>query len=126
MNAVDSEFRRNLSNEHRRKIQIEKTELARKTGPLNRFSTGNFQTLNVPDIREKLLHYYDQHYSANLMSLCLVGNHSIETLEELAIEHFSEIENKNLKLKDFTKGEPLYDENTLGHLIKIVPIKDLR
>ena len=50
MNAVDSEFRRNLSSEARRKIQIEKTELSRKSGPLNRFSTGNKQSLNVPDI----------------------------------------------------------------------------
>jgi len=102
MNAVDSEFRRNLSNEGRRKFQIEKTELARKDGPLNRFSTGNLQSLNIPDIRERLLTYYDEHYSANLMSLCLVGNHPIDTLEELAIEHFSEIENKNMALKDFT------------------------
>ena len=75
MNAVDSEFRRNLSNEGRRMLQIQKTELARKTGPLNRFSTGNLDSLNVPDIREKLLRYHADHYSANLMSLCLVGNH---------------------------------------------------
>ena len=126
MNAVDSEFRRNLSNEARRKIQIEKTELSRKTGPLNRFSTGNLQSLNVPDIRQQLLKYYDEHYSANLMSLCLVGNHSIDQLEELAVEHFTGIQNKNLTLKDFTKGEPLFDEKTLGHLVKIVPIKDVR
>ena len=71
--------------------------------------------------------YYGEHYSANLMALCLVGNHPIDTLEEMAVEHFSEIENKNLQLKDFiAAGEPLYDSNTLGHLVKIVPIKDMR
>ena len=126
MNAVDSEFRRNLSSEARRKIQIEKTELSRKSGPLNRFSTGNKQSLNVPDIRQQLLKYYDQHYSANLMSLCLVGNHPINMLEELAVEHFSAIQNKNLTLKDFTNEKSLFDETTLGHLVKIVPIKDMR
>lgn len=41
MNAVDSEFRRNLSNEARRQYQIEKTELACKNGPLNTFQTGS-------------------------------------------------------------------------------------
>ena len=60
------------------------------------------------------------------MSLCLVGNHSIDLLEELAVEHFSGIQNKSLTLKDFTNGEPLFDETTLGHLVKIVPIKDMR
>ena len=81
MNAVDSEFRRNLSNEARRKIQIEKTQLACKTGPLNRFSTGNLESLNIPGIRDKLLTYYGEHYSANLMALCLVGNHQLDDLE---------------------------------------------
>ena len=126
MNAVDSEFRRNLSNEARRKIQIEKTELACKTGPLNRFSTGNFASLDVPNIREMLLKYYEEHYSANLMSLCLVGNHSIDTLEQYAIEHFSEVQNKDLVTTDFTKGDPLYDETALGHIVKIVPVKDTK
>ena len=60
------------------------------------------------------------------MSLCLVGNHEIERLEEMAVEHFSGIENKNLELRDYTKGEPLYDASTLGHMIKVVSTKDLR
>jgi insulysin len=37
MNAVDSEFKRNLSNEARRWSQILKTEIARKESILNRF-----------------------------------------------------------------------------------------
>ena len=80
----------------------------------------------MTDIREQLLRYYDQHYSANLMSLCLVGNHSIDDLQEMAVEHFSGIENKDLTLTDYTQGELPYDETTLGHFVKIVPIKDLR
>ena len=52
MKAVDSEFKKDLSNETRRKWQIEKTELACKTGPLNGFACGNFDSLNQPDIRE--------------------------------------------------------------------------
>lgn len=80
----------------------------------------------MPDIREKLLKYYDEHYSANLMSLCLVGNHSIDTLEQLAVDNFSEITNKDLVLKDFTAGPALYDETAYSHIIKIIPIKDTR
>ena len=103
MKAVDSEFRRNLSNEARRKYQIEKTEIACKSGPLNRFSTGNFTTLNVPNIREKLLEYYDAHYSSNLMTLCVVGNESLDSLQSMVVEHFSEITNRELPLRDFTQ-----------------------
>ena len=61
------------------------------------------------------------------MSLCLVGNYPLDRLEELATEHFHEVENKDLQLKDFiAAGVPLYDEQSLGHLVKIVPIKDLK
>ena len=45
------------------------------------------------------------------MSLCLVGNYPLDRLEELATEHFHEVENKDLQLKDFiAAGVPLYDE----------------
>ena len=61
------------------------------------------------------------------MTVCLVGNHELDKLQELAVEHFSGILNKDLILRDFiAEGVPLYDESTLGHLVKIVPIKELR
>jgi insulysin len=81
MNAVDSEFRKNVSNQARRTMQINKSHIARQGGILNRFSTGNLSTLNIPNIREHLLNFYDKHYSSNLMTLCLVGNHSLDTLQ---------------------------------------------
>ena len=60
------------------------------------------------------------------MSLCLVGNYNIDTLEQYAVEHFSGVVNKDLLLRDFTDGPPLYDETAYGHLIKIIPVKDQR
>ena len=61
------------------------------------------------------------------MTLCLVGNHSLDSLEELAVEHFHEVENKELQLRDYVAaGQPLFDQESMGHLVKIVPIKDLR
>lgn len=84
MNAVDNEFKMRLSDDNRRLNQIEK-ELALPNHPLKHFSTGNLQTLNKPNIHKLLLEYYESHYSANLMSLCLVANYSLDQLEDLAI-----------------------------------------
>jgi insulysin len=81
MNAVDSEFQKNVSNEQRRIIQIEKSIISRQGSVLNRFSTGNLETLNLPNIRDELIKFYNNHYSSNLMTLCLVGNHSLDTLQ---------------------------------------------
>jgi len=60
------------------------------------------------------------------MSLCLVGNHSLDKLQEMAETLFSPVENRNLTLPDYTK-EVLFDSETgLGHLYKIIPLKDIR
>ena len=58
------------------------------------------------------------------MSLCLVGNYEIDALEELAVEHFSAVENKDFSLVNFKDGPPMFDDSAFGHMIKIVPIKD--
>jgi insulysin len=62
---------------------------------LNRFSTGNLETLNKPGIRDALIQFYNRHYSANLMTLCLVGNHTLDELEKMAVDNFVDIQNKN-------------------------------
>ena len=88
MNAVDSEFKKNLNSELRRIIQIEKTEIAAQGSVINRFATGNLESLKLEGIREHLLKYHKEHYSSNLMSLCIVGNHELDTMEDFAKSHF--------------------------------------
>ena len=125
MNAVDNEFKKNLSSESRRSSQIEKSVLAAEGSRLKAFSTGNLESLKVPNIREHLIKYYEERYSSNLMSLCLVGNYSLDELEKFARENFSEVVDKDLKLDDFSK-DPMYDDTTLGHIVQFIPIKESR
>ena len=89
MNAVDSEFRKNLSSEERPIQQIHRTEISVENSPIAHFGTGNLETLNVPNIYDILLEYYEKNYSANIMSVCLVGNYTLDKLEELAENNFS-------------------------------------
>jgi insulysin len=96
MNAVDSEYKKNLSEDSRRMFQMEKSEIVRKGSILNRFSTGGLETLKIPTIREDLLKFHDQHYSSNIMNLVMVGRHSLEDLEKLAVENFTEIVDKSV------------------------------
>jgi len=73
MNAVDSEFKKNLSNESRARTQIEKHHAVIPGSILNRFSTGSLESLKVPGIMDELRKFYNANYSSNLMSLVLVG-----------------------------------------------------
>ena len=69
---------------------------------MDRFSTGNLETLNVPGIMDELRKFYNNNYSSNLMSLVLVGRHNIDELQNFAVSHFSEIENRNFPVRDFS------------------------
>ena len=58
LNAVDSEYKKNLSNEMRRQIQILKSDLCTEDSPMRGFGTGNKETLDVPHVREWMIKYY--------------------------------------------------------------------
>ena len=105
----------------RRVVQIEKSELAADGSLLKRFATGNLESLTPAEgsgieIMQHLFNYHSENYSANIMSLCIVGNYPLEEMEVMAKEHFGDIENKKVVLKDF-KTDPMYDDNVLGHLV---------
>lgn len=66
-------------------------------------STGSIETLvDTPkklglDIRNELLAYHRAHYSANQMTLVIVGKEPVEKLEEWAREYFSPVPNSDAK-----------------------------
>jgi secreted Zn-dependent insulinase-like peptidase len=66
MNAVDSEYKLGLKDDARREYDVLR-ELVRPEHPLGALAVGNLSTLGegASDIREDLLAFYEQHYSAN-------------------------------------------------------------
>jgi insulysin len=123
MNAVDSEFKKNLSNESRARTQIEKHHAVLPGSILNRFSTGNLESLKVPGIMDELRKFYNANYSSNLMSLVLVGRQNVDELQKYAETYFSEIQNKDYPVRDFSNEVCFDKEHTFGKIFKIVPAK---
>jgi insulysin len=78
LNAVDSENQKNLQSDAWRLDQLEKST-SNASHPYLKFSTGNLQTLKIEpeskglSVREELLKFHSQYYSANLMTLSLLG-----------------------------------------------------
>ncbi|MGL6011138.1 MAG: insulinase family protein, partial [Shewanella oncorhynchi] len=70
----------------------------------------------------ELLDFYQSHYSANLMTLCLVAPLSLDELQDLACHYFSGIRNLNL-MKNYPQV-PLFSEKELLRQIDIVPLKE--
>lgn len=103
LNAVDSEHRKNLQSDLWRLFQLVRHHSS-EGNTFRRFGTGSMATLKtIPegmgiDVRASLLEFHDKYYSANLMSLCLLGRDSLDQLEAWAKEKFAAVPNKNAEV----------------------------
>ena len=60
------------------------------------------------------------------MNLVLVGRADLDSLQSYAETNFSEVENRELPIKDFS-GHVVFDEkHTFGRICKIIPSKDIK
>jgi len=60
------------------------------------------------------------------MNLVLVGRHSLDELQNLAVENFSGIEDKNLVQPDFSEEVCFDKEHSFGKVFKVIPSKNLK
>lgn len=84
MAAVNSEFNANLNADGWRLTMLEKA-LSQKDHDYYKFSCGNFTTLgDIPkekgiNVQGELIKFHDKWYSANIMSLCVLGKGKSES-----------------------------------------------
>lgn len=84
ISAVNSEYEKNMSIENRKIEEILK-ELSEINHPYKLFDCGNKTTLDVHNIREKLIDFYNSYYSSDLMKLVISSNHSLDELEKMSL-----------------------------------------
>ncbi|KAG5874566.1 hypothetical protein JTB14_019568 [Gonioctena quinquepunctata] len=129
INAVNSEHEKNIPNDVWRMDQLDK-HLSDPKHPYNTFGTGNKQTLitlpkeNNINVREKLLEFHQKWYSSNIMSLAVLGKESLDELEEMVVDLFSGVENKDVE-SPIWKSHP-YRDDQLRKFVYIAPVKDVR
>ncbi|XP_032664480.1 insulin-degrading enzyme isoform X2 [Odontomachus brunneus] len=129
LNAIHSEHLKNLACDVWRFDQLEKSS-ANPQHPYSKFATGSRETLDVLpkqmgiNVRERLLEFHEKYYSANVMSLCVLGVETLDKLEEIVVNLFSQVQNKEIDIPIW-REHPFDDEHfrTKWH---IVPIKDTR
>ncbi|CAK9808752.1 Insulin-degrading enzyme [Anthophora quadrimaculata] len=129
LNAIHSEYEKNLANDIWRIDQIEKSS-ADPNHPFSKFASGNKETLDVIpkqnniNVRERLLQFHKKFYSSNLMALCVLGKESLDDLQNMVVELFSQVENKKIEVPVWP--EHPFNEEHFQTKWYIVPIKDVR
>lgn len=125
-NAVNSEYQSNLQSDGRRGYSIFK-QVMNPDHPLAQFSVGSLDTLQdkaAGSLRGALLDHYARYYSANLMSLSVIGVESLDELEALVRADFAAIPNHDARAP--RTDEPLFRPGQLPVLLEIEPVRDSR
>lgn len=124
--AVESEYKLKLNDDSRRLYQVHK-ELVNQAHPFSKFSVGNLETLGDRDgksIRDEIVAFHFEQYSADLMTLAVTGPQDLDQLEAWCIEKFAAIPNHHLRHKQIT--EPYCKEHSTGIFVNIEPVKEIR
>jgi len=131
LNAIESENNKNLQDDSRREHQLWRST-AKAGHPVQRFGTGNFKTLSeMPkeagtNVREHLLRFHESCYSANVMTLSVLGREDLDTLEALVRQHFSAVPNRKLApLAGVSPTDSAFDDGW-KQLYRIVPVRERR
>ncbi len=124
--AVDSEYQMGIKGDARRNLDVFR-EIFNPAHPMTRFSVGNLDTLadrEQATVRDDLLAFYERWYSANIMTLSVIGRESLDELEAIITPRFSSIPNRDVELE--TIAEPLFAPGTLPLRVSIEPEADVR
>jgi insulysin len=122
VNAVNSEFQKNLENDNWREFAL-RNVVYREGHPARGFSTGSTETLKGTS-REELLAFHRRYYSANRMTLALTAPTGLDQLEAWARSYFAPV-------PDTQRPELRYPPDFLPpaaalRVLRMEPIKDLR
>ena len=124
-NAVDSEYRMGLKDDARREYDVLR-ELVQPGHPLASLAVGNLQTLEPQrgNIRADLLAFHETHYSANLMTLVVLGREPLDALEGMTRERFGAIADHDAQARE--QAPALFAPGTLPLEVRIHPVKEVR
>jgi insulysin len=107
-NAVDNEHKKNINNDAYRYYQF-KLYLSNIDSNINTFTTGSNNTLNIPNIREKMIDFYNKYYTSDNMSLCIASSKSFDDILMMINHTFTNIPIKKKYI--FTINKPFYNNN---------------
>ncbi|MFT7532491.1 MAG: insulysin [Gammaproteobacteria bacterium] len=123
---VDSEYSAR-SREEGRRTWAARRKAMNPEHPRSRFAVGSVDTLadrQDSSIRDELINFYKQNYSAHLMTLAVVGRQSLDELEDYVRNRFKNIARTNASR--FVAEQTLFKASDLPILQQIKPLKERR
>lgn len=124
--AVNAEYLAKIQDDGRRANAV-LTQVSNPAHPSARFSVGNLDTLadrKDDSVRDALLAFYAEHYSANRMALVVLGRESLDDLQRQVVNHYGGVPNHDRAPQQ--NDAPLFLPDQLPREIVYQPLKQLR
>ena len=119
-NAVHSEYQMQIKDDGWRGYMVSKLALNPKH-PGSRFTIGSLETLKG-DVRNDLMQFFADHYSADQMGLVVLANQSLDQLEALVTPIFNQI--RNADIGPSYPSEPAFSDQQLPAVLTSQTLKD--
>ncbi|MDX1432834.1 MAG: insulinase family protein, partial [Gammaproteobacteria bacterium] len=122
--VVHSEYASKVRSDGRRHYYAQKQAMNPRH-PYARFAVGDNETLADREgdgIRDELIAFYRDHYSANLMTLAVLGSEPLDVLERWVRERFSAV--PNARKEPLATSEPLFEPDRLPARLTLTPVKE--
>lgn len=120
-NAVQAEYQMGLKSDSRRRLDVLQASM-NPEHPFSQFAVGSLESLadrEGSSVRDELIAFYEQYYSADNMRLVVMGRESVDELETLVRTLFSPVPDRDVTMPSI--DEPLFIEAQLPMLLKIKP-----
>ena len=127
--AVDNENSKNLQSDLWRRYQLLQG-LCKQEHPLNMFATGNATTLRDEpkaagvDMRQLLLDFHANYYSANVMKVVIYGKDSLDVMQGWAESMFGLVRNSDVPT--YRVPPVPYGVAETSKLLSVKPVKDVK
>lgn len=108
INAVDSEHKKNIEDDYWRMFHLIKL-ISKKSSQINKFGTGNLETLNKKGLRERMIKFYNDYYCSENISVSIISSEKLNKLEKYVKKSFGNIKYK--KPKEVKYKKPFYSKN---------------
>ena len=109
--------------------------LARDNHPMGKFMWGNSTTLNLPDdpkgveLNRRLRLFWQEHYTADRMTVVLQSKHELDQMEEWAVSSFKDIPSSgksSVNESNFKEFGLPFDTSSFNRIVQVVPVKDVK
>jgi secreted Zn-dependent insulinase-like peptidase len=125
-NAVNSEYQARIRDDSRRIADVYR-ELYNANNPAATFSVGNLSTLadnQNSKVRDDLLKFYEQHYSANTMTLVVLGREPLSELQTMVEQFFTAVPDHKRSIDQSAK--PVFRDGLLPARLLVKSNQDER